>query len=1081
IVMVLPMVAGLGIRAAADGPLYQVLVYVKNPGEKNTVQSLHLTEQGEYAQGSLLVDASKQQIKDLTDKNIDFTVIGRADTCIVGGYDLKMNGKILELPAIENANLKQLADYAYPESMDTFYVIRFVGPMKTDWIERITSLGGSVLDGYPLYPDTYLVRAGKNEIDGIANQNFVRAYTTYSPILKASSWPYDPAKDSGLWQTFVVTVAGSTSDEELAMVSTQLKGMGAKTLLSAMIEKQLDTKPPVKVDGMTDEEYDGLVKIWEEETKSFKSYINEPVSEKDSKTIQEAAKIVTFGTSGSPNKENKYDVAYARVVLPVEKIQEVAKLPWVINIDLFVSPIAQNDIANYIIGSQYAWSANETSGVVANSTDPLPHTRLDHFGLHGESLEPTQATYGGTHYRQVVAVCGTGLDTGDVSQTYNISEQYAAPRGDFAYRIMDHLAYTRPTSSMSNTSQDSVWRWPPTTGNPTRIGRPYWANINVRIATYQSNIIGSRTYPWMDWDGHETHVTGSALGDGYWSRNQTTPADTVADRNPYDPTGTGILPGNAPGSAVTNPRDRLPRINLDGATYGTNAADTFDYRGVAYRAGVIVQRVTDVNFVSSYRYVGWPFYRYYYYWNYQGRPRYLGLYSSPLAEAGYLRAPDAVFTILDDAYNLGAKIHIDAWVMPHRGPHTYGPNPAGDREITYDATIALNSNEYNFCAEQIDRFCWERKDLTIVQAGTTNTRLAAPFIYDWEPLNNTYFVNRAPGSQYYNYGPNNSAQHLFDSPWCYTKPPMHEIANIFYPATIPQRGVYYPSIGDSSYNIEPPGNVEFNYYYQDTTQPVSTDENNPFLHSDGKTDYASNCLSPATAKNPIVVGASESYRNIRTLPAHLTRGAGAWTYGWVYGPWFPQTVNHTHGLSATSPLFGDNTANSDVPNGVQHATNGATGLYYNELVGMAGSPSPTVAYNGFGQVAAFSGRGPTPDLDYSQSDPDPTKWLPAGRYKPDIVAPGTQIMSAASYLTLRTPSSISGYPVLDGGNPTGNRFDGIRQVTGNNTTTGAGGPYLLRHPGPGTNLTEHYAIMEGTSCATGFVAGAAAVTRQYYQ
>ena len=28
IVMVLPMVAGLGIRAAADGPLYQVLVYV---------------------------------------------------------------------------------------------------------------------------------------------------------------------------------------------------------------------------------------------------------------------------------------------------------------------------------------------------------------------------------------------------------------------------------------------------------------------------------------------------------------------------------------------------------------------------------------------------------------------------------------------------------------------------------------------------------------------------------------------------------------------------------------------------------------------------------------------------------------------------------------------------------------------------------------------------------------------------------------------------------------------------------------------------------------------------------------------
>lgn len=149
---------------------------------------------------------------------------------------------------------------------------------------------------------------------------------------------------------------------------------------------------------------------------------------------------------------------------------------------------------------------------------------------------------------------------------------------------------------------------------------------------------------------------------------------------------------------------------------------------------------------------------------------------------------------------------------------------------------------------------------------------------------------------------------------------------------------------------------------------------------------------------------------------------------------------------------------------------------------MPGSPSPTIAYNGFGQVAAFSGRGPTPDLDYSQSDPDPTKWQPAGRYKPDIVAPGTQIMSAASYLTFRTPTSIGGYPVTDpAGNPTGNRFDGIRQVTGTNQTTGAGGPYLLRHPGPGTNLTEHYAVMEGTSCATGFVGGAAAITRQYYQ
>jgi hypothetical protein len=1088
IVMVLPMVAGLGIRAAADGPLYQVLVYTKNPMEQSTIQSLHMAEQTDYAGGSKLVDANRQQIKDLTDNNIDFTVIGRSDTCIVGGYDLKMVGKKLELPEIENENLRQLAQYQYPETRDLYYVMRFVGPMKADWLEKIKNLGGKILDGYTLYPDTYLVRVGKDKIDGIVNQNFVRAYTLYSPILKTSSWPYDTEKNTGLWQTFVVSVAGGATEEELTSTSAALMSMGAKTIASAMIEQRLNLKPPAQQPDIDDKAYAELLKVWEEEQKSFKDYINQPVSDTNKATIQEATKTVTFGTTTSPSVDpitGPFDIAYAKVVLPVEKIAEIAKLPWVINIDLFVAPIGQNDIANYIMGSQYAWSANETSGVVANATDPLPHNNLDHFGLHGESLEPTQAQYGGAHYRQVVAICGTGLDTGDVSTTYNISQQYGTPRGDFAYRVMDHLGYVSLGTSCENYSGLTPWRYP-SNGNGTRCPRTYWTNQNIRIATYQTNIIGSRNYPWMDWDGHDTHVAGSALGDGFWSRNQTAPADTVADRNPYDPTGMGVLPGNAPGAAVGNPNDRLPRLNLDGAVYGTNAADTFDYRGVAYRAGIIVQRVTDTNFSRAYRYIGWPQYRYYYYWVYQGRPRYIGLYDYRLAERGYLRAPDAVFTVLNDAYNLGARIHVDAWVMPHRGAvPNFGPNPAGDREITYDSSVALNSNEYNFCAEQIDRYCWERKDYTIVQAGTTNTRLAAPFIYDWEPINNFAIDSLPPGAQYFYDSPYTGNNIYYSSPWCYTKPPMAERVPYFYPMIIPQRGVYYPSIGDTSYNIEPPGNVEFNYYYQDLVQPVSIDYLNPFTHSDGKTDYASSCLSPATAKNPIVVGASESYRNIRTLPAHLGRNAGPWSYGWVYGPWFPQTVNHTHGLSATSPLFGDNTANSDAPAGVQHAT-GPGGLFYNEFVGMAGSPSPTIAYNGFGQAAAFSGRGPTPDLDYSQSDPDPTKWQPAGRYKPDIVAPGTQIMSSASFLTLRNPAQTSGtsaYPVLDPwGYPTGNRWDGIRQVNGtNNDATGRGGPYLLRHPGPGANLIEHYAIMEGTSCATGFVAGAAAITRQYYQ
>ena len=74
----------------------------------------------------------------------------------------------------------------------------------------------------------------------------------------------------------------------------------------------------------------------------------------------------------------------------------------------------------------------------------------------------------------------------------------------------------------------------------------------------------------------------------------------------------------------------------------------------------------------------------------------------------------------------------------------------------------------------------------------------------------------------------------------------------------------------------------------------------------------------------------------------------------------------------------------------------------------------------------------------------------------------------------------------------GQQYSGVRQVNGTNVQEG--GPYLMKHPSTASPVDAgnvigypvgamwcHYAIMEGTSCATGFVAGAAAITRQYYQ
>ena len=91
IVMVLPSLAGIGARASADGPVMQLLVYLKNPTQRSTFESLHLPKLSDYAQGSILTEATTEQVKSLGDNNIDFVTIGRADVCIVGGMHLSLD------------------------------------------------------------------------------------------------------------------------------------------------------------------------------------------------------------------------------------------------------------------------------------------------------------------------------------------------------------------------------------------------------------------------------------------------------------------------------------------------------------------------------------------------------------------------------------------------------------------------------------------------------------------------------------------------------------------------------------------------------------------------------------------------------------------------------------------------------------------------------------------------------------------------------------------------------------------------------------------------------------------------------
>lgn len=1146
IVMVLPLVAGLTARVTADGPRWEVMTWPKTPNERATIESLGMPKLADYAQGSMLVEGTQNDITELAEKNIQFAQLGRADITYVGGMALTQEtkgSKILTLPKLRNETLVELSKYDYPNIDFAYYIVRMVGPMKRAWIDKINSVGGYIMDGYQVSKNTYIVRMEKIKAGELSNLDFVKGYTMFNPALKTTLFPANT--ESKATETVSIALAGNLTDKECEILTDNLKGMGAKTMLRSMLERYLEEKAPGKVAGMKDEEYDALVKAWKDERQPMIDWINSPVEEGAKLSVFEASNYLTIGTVGQANDIQKdpaltsFEMGFIHCIVPKSKIADIAKLPWVINIDLFTSPEPKNDLVNYTINSHWAWSDTAgMSGVVSDPTAPLPGARpdlLDHFGLHGESLQPSNPGHiGGSHYRQIVAVCGTGLDTGDVTleapgQQYYTSDRYGTSSGDFRGRVVWHMGYTTfGTNSIGNWSNNNTmyWLWPPTgtTRRRSRVPRGGWSNTS-QLTTYRAptggsgdlnNTIGSRANAWMDWDGHDTHVTGSGFGDGFWSRGSS-PADTTQDRNPY-----GIAPNFdpqtsvAPGTPASNadlpvlPAGAWGTFNTNPAGYGpAGNGPKWDYRGVAYRAGIVVQRVTDANFVRAYTYFWWPINAYKWYWAYAGRPRYMGLYNLGLGvphQQHYLRTPDAVYSVVNDAYVVGARIQVNAWLVPGRG--TYHPNIAGlgpavndDRLDTYDPLVYM-SNEYNHVAMQMDKFCWERKDMLLVQAGTTNTRFAAPFIYDFEPYDWTGTASLPQGSQnWYDGNP-----HYYSSPWCFTTPntaiwhmgttnpawlyprssdsPPHPGGpRVITP--VPGRGIYYPPIGDTSQNLP----VEFSYYNQATTQPptYALGQNNPTtlnVNSDGKTDFGTSALSPATAKNPITVGASESYRSIQFWINNTT----PWTYGAMYAPWFPQSVNNMGapqpGFSNTSRIFSDNTANSDAPAGVvtgagaEPPAGPTPGTWTNQF------PNPVnigAGDNGaaYGMVAAFSGRGPTPDLDYSQANP--AQWTPAGRIKPDIVAPGTQIMSTASYLTNLDISSNQGDGIYSG-----NQWNGIRQV--NNTNEQQGGPYLARHPGNGIapaggnhTLTRHYAIMEGTSCATGFVGGAAAIVRQFYQ
>ncbi len=199
-----------------------------------------------------------------------------------------------------------------------------------------------------------------------------------------------------------------------------------------------------------------------------------------------------------------------------------------------------------------------------------------------------------------------------------------------------------------------------------------------------------------------------------------------------------------------------------------------------------------------------------------------------------------------------------------------------------------------------------------------------------------------------------------------------------------------------AYSIDSAGIDDFVWEHQDMTVVVAGGNAGEDANADGVVDLGS-IGSPGTAKNVIAVGASENVR------------PGGYQCDATFSGAYPFSDCSAAGAFNDTGIYG-------------YLGFGAAPLAADDMAGNAE------------QMAAFSSRGPTDD----------------GRIKPDVVAPGTWILSTYSDL------------FQDGYDAGPNPQNGLYQALG------WGFPY-----------DAFYKYNSGTSMAAPLVAGSAAIIRQY--
>ena len=102
---------------------------------------MKLSDLTHYADGAVLTEASRNQMKTLANKNIEYICIGDANMAHVNGIKLGVDGKTLKTLDPPKGWYSKFADVDYGEFDFAYYLVDFVGPMKRAWIDKINNMG----------------------------------------------------------------------------------------------------------------------------------------------------------------------------------------------------------------------------------------------------------------------------------------------------------------------------------------------------------------------------------------------------------------------------------------------------------------------------------------------------------------------------------------------------------------------------------------------------------------------------------------------------------------------------------------------------------------------------------------------------------------------------------------------------------------------------------------------------------------------------------------------------------------------------------------------------------------------------